>query len=99
MIDNLADLNAAVVANVQYDGFGMGTAQIMPCPFCATPGMMRVRVMNAREDMERGGHCDQCGRSIKALFTDMADGSYSFELVLTEGDDPPPWLLPPIRRV
>lgn len=93
---NIDEYHARFHANIKYEGFGMETTMISPCPFCAAPDCQRVRLAYAQHDMEQPAVCTECGRGAKAVFTGDAN-NHDLEIVQTAGPNPPDWL-PPMRR-
>jgi hypothetical protein len=91
------EYGAQYLANARVEGFGATTTQVMPCPFCCEPDFMRVRIMHAETDMQKGGICKKCGRGSRAIFTRSGQGT-TFEFVQTCGDAPPDYV-PQMRRV
>ncbi len=85
--------------NQQIFGTGFETGMEIPCPFCAAPGFLRYKIIDAREAMERDSTCSACGRSAKALFRDLPGGGVEFEMVQTGGPPQPDWLTPHMRRL
>ena len=96
--NNMEELAALTTANTQYVGFGLDTAVVFPCAFCAAPGVIKAKVIEIERAMERGASCSACGRSWRAVFTLPGLGVKQFEIVQTGGDDPPDWFLPKMRR-
>jgi predicted RNA-binding Zn-ribbon protein involved in translation (DUF1610 family) len=80
-------------------GMGLETHTNMPCPWCASPGFMLVRVVNARTDLAQEATCERCGRSGLNLNIDWDTGGTSGEFVQTGGPDSPEWLQPAPRRI
>ncbi len=86
-------------ANYRMWGRGIGNVhQSLPCPFCAAPDFMVFELLEAEDIFKRSATCQECGRSAKALFTDLPNGKL-FEIVQTGGPPPPAWLSPPMRRL
>jgi hypothetical protein len=79
-------------------GYGLDTTTHVPCPFCAAPEFMAMKVLETEPVLAAGATCRECGRSAKAIFQRDAS-SVQFEIVQTGGDDPPDWLTPKMRRV
>jgi hypothetical protein len=79
-------------------GFGVETAVVLPCPFCAAPEWLTHRIVDTLSSALRppGVVCQVCGRGMAAIFSTLADGGTCMELVHTVGD-PAPHYLPPIR--
>jgi hypothetical protein len=93
------EYEARFMANQEVVGFGPDVATIMPCPFCAAPLWLKLRIMDFEQKaLQEGATCLECGRSAKGLVTHPQGGGVSVEMVQTGGDDPPPWI-PPIRRI
>lgn len=84
-------------SRVRYEGAGLGTAMISPCPFCCAPDNIRVVVMQAEISYEKGASCTECGRSWRAVLN-RTGGGIAFEIVQTGGPDPAAYL-PPMRRL
>lgn len=85
--------------NYKIEGYGIGSVHChYPCPFCAAPEFMVAEILETDKALERGGTCSECGRSARAIMS-RTQGSVSFEMVQTGGDDPPDWLTPKMRRV
>jgi hypothetical protein len=93
-----AEYDRRFAANQRLEGYGIGNVtQHMPCPFCAAPDFMVHHILDVEEVMSLGATCQECGRSLKAIFT-RSEGTVHFELVQTGGDDAPDYL-PVIRRL
>lgn len=98
---SLDEYNRRFAANAKVSGYGMDVAQHFPCPFCAAPEWLVIKIMDLAMDssaMSSARTCKECGRSGRMLLNPTAGGGSSMELVQTGGDDPPPWM-PAIRRV
>lgn len=87
-------------------GFGLDVHQIVPCPFCAAPGWAvwyPAGELAGKPDidvqMSAEKTCRECGRSGRAVVDRRGPADVSAEFVQTGGDDPPPWMQPPPRRV
>jgi hypothetical protein len=78
-------------------GTGMDTATEMPCPWCASPGWMTVRIVHAQKDMAAEATCNRCGRAGQNMLIYFSDGSQLGELVQTGGPPAPEWLEPAPR--
>lgn len=83
--------------NQKLSGFGLETTMHVPCPFCAAPDFMVYKIIDSAAAMARGGTCNVCDRSMKAIF-DRKPGVTSFTIVQTGGPDQPEWLEPKIPR-
>lgn len=81
----------------RYEGLGLETAMVTPCPFCCAPDHLRVMVIHSEAAFEKGAECKECGRAWRAI-VDRSGGSIAFEIVQTAGPDHAPYL-PPMRRV
>lgn len=92
--------------NMRTSGCGVrGVTQHFPCPFCAAPDWYVVKIIdfgpppNVYGATEAGPFtCAECGRSGKFIHN-RQPGSVTSEFVQTGGDDPPPFMTPPPRRV
>lgn len=84
--------------NTKIEGFGFDVTSILPCPFCAAPDFMPIKIIQATADMRKQVTCAVCGRSGMNLVTETVSGVKT-EFVQTAGDDPPEWLRPWPRRV
>lgn len=87
----------AFALNTKIEGMGFDVTSILPCPFCAAPDFMPIKIIDAPTDMAKAYTCEVCGRSGTNIVT--TDGGLSVEFVQTAGDDPPEWLRPWPRRV
>lgn len=94
---NMEEYTSRFMSNSGVTGYGVETAQIFPCFFCAAPNFMTCKIVNIEKDMEKGATCLECGRSAKARFF-RNGGQITFEFLQTGGDDPPDWLEPKIKR-
>lgn len=90
---------ARFYANQGAEGWGLETASVIPCPFCAAPRWMVAKILEIEEAMQRSHHCGECGRSAKSILTHHHGGGKSFEVVQTGGPDQPDWFEPKMRRV
>lgn len=70
----------------------------LPCMFCGCPDMMLLHALNVKEDLMRGGKCQECGRGIQVIFDNDGD-LIKYEVLQTEGADPPEYIEPWPRRV
>ena len=93
---NMEDLTARFMENTKVEGFGLETTQILACPFCGAPGMMKMRVIDPPKTQE--AVCEECGRGMKNIVRDSGDGQIRFHIVQTVGPDAPAWLEPMIQR-
>lgn len=94
----LEDYNHLQHQNYSTSGFGFGNIQIKtPCPFCAQPGFHEYELLQCQEVLAKETVCSYCKRGMKAIFKEDSN-SIEFELVQTQGDDPPAYL-PKMRRV
>jgi hypothetical protein len=85
--------------NAHASGFGFeNLKQHMPCPFCAAPEWLVVKLLELEARSSEPTICKECGRGAKTIYTHEPGGVTRFEIVQTRGDDAPPWL-PKIRRV
>ncbi len=94
---NLEELALRILKNSRVEGYGAETANHMACPFCGEAEFMSVRVVKAKDDSEKGGHCDQCDRSGRFLIDDRDPGSTKMLFIQTGGPMPPHWLDGPNR--
>lgn len=85
-------------ANQKVSGYYTEVKTHCPCPFCAAPDWMILRILYTQEDMQKDTTCKECGRSAKAVIT-THHGGVSFEFVQTGGPDQPEWLTPKMRRL
>jgi hypothetical protein len=84
-------------ANTRVTGFGADTTMVMPCPFCAGPDFMQLRVMDFDHEVLRAGAtCKLCGRSARGILERTPDMT-SMRMVQTGGSDPAEYL-PPMPR-
>jgi hypothetical protein len=88
-------------ANSRVEGFGLTTAQVVPCPFCGAPEWSRWVIaelaLNDYKPMREERRCRECGRSARMEVRRDA-GSLTSELVQTGGPDPAEYLRPWPRR-
>lgn len=96
--ENMADLNALTTKNIRYEGVGLETKTVVPCPFCAHPDWIELPILDPEGPMQRGSVCGQCHRGAKAIFQRTAQ-SVRFEIVQTSGPAQPDWMEPKMRRV
>lgn len=92
----------AYKAHTVFEGFGLDTTMVVPCPFCAAPKFMRwspvpTSPIAIEKVLEAGAICEKCGRGMRGI-TDTSGGDVRVEMVQTCGVDPAPYL-PPMRRV
>lgn len=89
------------MASHKSSGEGFTLNVHMPCPFCATPDWLVMRVLETEVRLAEGATCGRCGRSARAIVKggSAEDEGMSFEMVQTGGADCPEWLVPPMRRV
>jgi hypothetical protein len=92
----LDEYNIKSNANHRMTGYGVETAQVLPCPFCGAADFLTARILQFNTDMAKGAVCTACGRGARMITTRDASGVY-MEMVQTQGDNPPPYL-PPMRR-
>lgn len=85
-------------SNQRYTGFGLETAMVMPCPFCAAPDFLVCRVIDTEKALSEDTKCKECERSAKYIFQRNAIG-VTFEIVQTGGPDQPDWFTPKMRRI
>jgi hypothetical protein len=85
------DLHVAYEANTRLDGHGADLEVVYPCPYCAAPDWLRVRVRNHLKALgSHAAHCACCGRT--AAFSVNEDGgSVDVRLIQFAGPPPPPW--------
>jgi hypothetical protein len=91
------EYNTKFRENTRYSGIGLDTVIHTPCPFCAEPDFMSYKFMEVKEATKKGATCKSCGRTSKAVYTAETHDHISFEMVITGGDDPPPYMK--MRRV
>jgi len=85
--------------NTHASGFGFeNVQQHTPCPFCAAPEWLVVKLIELETQSSKETICQECGRGAKTIYTREPGGVTRFEIVQTRGGDAPPWL-PTIRRV
>jgi hypothetical protein len=97
MAQTKAEYLTRFAQNQRVEGFGLDTAVVYPCPFCAAPDWATHKILEMEEVMAQEHRCGECGRAAKMIFKRDASG-VQFEFVQTAGDDAPEWL-PPMRRV
>jgi hypothetical protein len=95
---NMDEYNKRFKLGELVDGHGFDTAMSVPCPFCATPGWAKYKILEMQQTMSQSKTCKNCNRSAKMIF-DRTRSSIEAELVQTGGPDQPEWLEPKIRRV
>jgi hypothetical protein len=82
-------------ASWRVSGYGIeGVTNHFPCPFCAAPDWLVVRVIDFEQTTDPI-ECSECGRSARHVF-DRGDGGVLMSVVQTDGPDPPEWV--PIPR-
>jgi hypothetical protein len=92
------EYDAKYTANTKITGGGLDTAMHMPCPGCAEPDWLIIKVLvDMKEKMAAGAECTHCHRSFRGIYEE-SPSSTKMELVQTGGDDIPDFL-PKIRRV
>lgn len=79
------------IQNNTQTGEGDQIVRRLPCLFCAAPDLILIRTLFAKEDLERGGTCTECGRGIIVRFLE-AGNLMQYEVLQTVGDDPPDYL-------
>lgn len=89
---NKEELAARIQKNSRIEGYGLETASHMACPFCGEAEFMRIRVIAAADDMEKGGHCEQCDRGARCIVDRTDPNSIQSILVQTDGPMAPLWL-------
>lgn len=85
------------LSNRHVEGEDLKAVHHMPCIFCGAPDMIIMRALNVSEDLQRGGKCSECGRGIRVEIHNGL-GTVGFEVVQTEGIDPPEYIVPKPRR-
>ncbi len=85
------------LSNQWVEGTDLHALHHMPCPFCGAPDIIVMRAMHVAEDLQRGGKCAECGRGMRVELHD-ARHTVGFEVVQTEGMDPPDYIVPKPRR-
>lgn len=94
---DLHEYNSLYMANHRITGFGIeGVTQHFPCPFCADPDWLVVKIMDFGTSTDPV-KCSHCSRTARIEATEE-NGGKRIEIVQTAGDDPAPYL-PPFRRV
>lgn len=94
-MDELARLTAE---RARSSGYGLDVKQHFPCPFCAHPDWLVVRII----DFARGHQppeCPSCGRTSRLVFTVLPGGGQEMRLVQVGGPDAPDWMPEPPERV
>lgn len=93
-----ADYDFKYKTNCRYEGAGVDTAMVMPCPACAEPGWKTQKITETQTRMQEESICKYCGRGFKALMIVDEPNQMQFEIVQTVGPDiTAPWL-PKMRR-
>jgi hypothetical protein len=83
--------------NTMVSGEGLDTTQHMPCPFCAAPDFLIVKIVEFGQEDTGPFECGSCGRSGRFV-VDRETEAVRMEFVQTGGEPPPAWMAPPPKR-
>jgi hypothetical protein len=86
--ESFEEYNALYLKNTEITGFGFDVTQHFPCPCCAAPDWLVVRLLDFQQD--HIATCRVCKRTVQLQY-DSTPGGSEMRAIQTGGDDLPGW--------
>lgn len=99
-LESMEELRVNTMIHLRTEGYGVETKSILPCPFCASPDWLVFPVtagLNGYVEEQKPRFCKNCCRTARVIIVRSKD-SVTFEIVQTDGPEPPEWMQPKPRR-